>query len=347
MQPDCLDFHGRQLADILARDTGNANGGEAPRGHGGSDVSGCENGRGTEKNRKGRILAVIPTHLFGCQAEVEGVRPAGGGPPPYIIEDAAQAMGAERNGRKAGTRGDVGIFSLGRGKVLSTVEGGVILTNRTEIAQRIEMRIGALTEYKPLGLLKLIAYANILWVFSRPSLFWIPKLFPFLRLGETLYDPEFSVHRMSYFQAGMLRDWKRRLAKCREKRSENVQRWTALLKNTPWKTFASGKGEGLIRFPVLSGSSNERREILEAASRNGLGFMPGYPDSIDGIVERHVRDPGEAFPEGKKFANRLFTLPTHPYLSRGDCRRIEACLLHAAKRSGREEGEAEFPRQRR
>ena len=50
-----------------------------------------------------------------------------------IVEDAAQAMGSEDHGVQLGVMGDVGFFSLGRGKAFSTYEGGVILTNNDEI----------------------------------------------------------------------------------------------------------------------------------------------------------------------------------------------------------------------
>src|SRR5262245_1396512 len=76
------------------------------------------------------LLAVVPTHRFGAPSDVPRSRRLFRDPGVTIVEDAAQAMGESWKGRKLGTFGDVGFFSLGRGKAFSTVEGGVILTDR-------------------------------------------------------------------------------------------------------------------------------------------------------------------------------------------------------------------------
>ena len=67
-----------------------------------------------------KLLCVLVTHLFGCPADYSGIQKIVGSDIP-IIEDAAQAMGEKLNGKKLGTLADAGFFSLGRGKVLSTM----------------------------------------------------------------------------------------------------------------------------------------------------------------------------------------------------------------------------------
>ncbi|MBE0669596.1 MAG: aminotransferase class I/II-fold pyridoxal phosphate-dependent enzyme, partial [Anaerolineales bacterium] len=62
------------------------------------------------------VLCIVPTHLFGIPADLQKVRELCGNRKIFIVEDAAQAMGAEFKGKKLGTFGDAGIFSLGRGK---------------------------------------------------------------------------------------------------------------------------------------------------------------------------------------------------------------------------------------
>lgn len=74
-------------------------------------------------NKNNKILCVLVTHLFGCPADFAGIKEIMGDKIP-IVEDAAQAMGEEIDNKKIGTLGDVGFFSLGRGKSLSTMEGG-------------------------------------------------------------------------------------------------------------------------------------------------------------------------------------------------------------------------------
>jgi perosamine synthetase len=54
-----------------------------------------------------------------------------------VIEDAAEAAGAEYKGRKAGTFGDVGVFSFHGSKTLTTGEGGMLVTDRDDIHHRV------------------------------------------------------------------------------------------------------------------------------------------------------------------------------------------------------------------
>jgi dTDP-4-amino-4,6-dideoxygalactose transaminase len=69
------------------------------------------------------ILCIIPTHLFGIPSDVGRIRDICEAKGIYILEDAAQALGVTVGGRKAGTLGDVGFFSLGRGKNITSGSG--------------------------------------------------------------------------------------------------------------------------------------------------------------------------------------------------------------------------------
>ncbi|MDD5675802.1 MAG: DegT/DnrJ/EryC1/StrS family aminotransferase, partial [Chitinivibrionales bacterium] len=82
------------------------------------DFDESELARNLQNNRK--LLCIIPTHLFGLRARVKRPVPAG----VTIVEDAAQVMGSSQNGKFCGLAGDVGFFSLSRGKAISCVEGG-------------------------------------------------------------------------------------------------------------------------------------------------------------------------------------------------------------------------------
>ena len=54
-----------------------------------------------------------------------------------IIEDAAEAIGSEYKGYKAGSFGETGVFSFHGSKTLTTGEGGMLVTNREDIYQRV------------------------------------------------------------------------------------------------------------------------------------------------------------------------------------------------------------------
>jgi dTDP-4-amino-4,6-dideoxygalactose transaminase len=88
-----------------------------------------------------RTKAIMVTHLFGnpCQmGEIMEMARVRGIP---VIEDCAQAFGAEINGRKVGAWGDLGCFSLQQGKHITTGEGGLVTTNNADLARRMYLFI--------------------------------------------------------------------------------------------------------------------------------------------------------------------------------------------------------------
>jgi hypothetical protein len=84
-------------------------------------------------------LCVIAHHLFGVPSAIDRIRALCEAQHIFVVEDAAQAMGTESGGRKLGTLGDVGIFSLGRGKNITCGSGGIIVTNSDRIADAIAL----------------------------------------------------------------------------------------------------------------------------------------------------------------------------------------------------------------
>ena len=81
----------------------------------------------------GKTLAVLPTHLCGRVADVDAALQCAHAVGAYVLEDAAQALGARSDGVTVGIKGDVGFFSLAVGKGLSTFEGGVLVAREHEM----------------------------------------------------------------------------------------------------------------------------------------------------------------------------------------------------------------------
>lgn len=84
-----------------------------------------------------RTKAIVATHLYGHPADMPELKKIASAYGVYLIEDAAQALGAAYNGKKVGTWGDLACFSFGLGKVLNCGEGGIIATNDEELYERI------------------------------------------------------------------------------------------------------------------------------------------------------------------------------------------------------------------
>lgn len=93
-----------------------------------------------------KTLAVLPTHLCGRVVDVDTALQCARAVGAYVIEDAAQALGARSNGKSVALKGDLGFFSLAVGKGLSTFEGGVLIT-RDAVLRDVLSTVGAETQF--------------------------------------------------------------------------------------------------------------------------------------------------------------------------------------------------------
>ena len=83
-----------------------------------------------------RTKAIIPVHLYGNMAAMTEILKIAKKHRLYVIEDAAEAHGAEYKGKKAGSLGDIGVFSFFGNKIMTTGEGGMVVTNDKKIYKR-------------------------------------------------------------------------------------------------------------------------------------------------------------------------------------------------------------------
>jgi perosamine synthetase len=86
-----------------------------------------------------RTKGIIAVHLFGHPADMTAVTTVARRHGLFVVEDAAQAHGGEVHGRRTGSLGDVATFSLLGNKIITTGEGGMVVTNRPEIASRVRL----------------------------------------------------------------------------------------------------------------------------------------------------------------------------------------------------------------
>jgi len=87
-----------------------------------------------------RTKAIIPVHLFGQCADMDPIMAIAKKHNLFVIEDAAQAQGAQYKGRKAGSNGHAGSFSFYPGKNLGAWgEAGAVTTNDPALAERVKM----------------------------------------------------------------------------------------------------------------------------------------------------------------------------------------------------------------
>jgi dTDP-4-amino-4,6-dideoxygalactose transaminase len=87
-----------------------------------------------------KTRAILPVHLHGLMADMDPIMEIARRHNLVVIEDAAQAHGAEYKGRRAGSIGDLGCFSFYPGKNLGAYgEGGAVVSNNPELAKRVSL----------------------------------------------------------------------------------------------------------------------------------------------------------------------------------------------------------------
>jgi dTDP-4-amino-4,6-dideoxygalactose transaminase len=85
-----------------------------------------------------RTKAIIPVHLFGLCADMDEIMYLAKKHNLKVIEDAACALGSLYNGKHAGTFGDAGCFSFHPRKIITTGEGGMVITNDAELYWKVK-----------------------------------------------------------------------------------------------------------------------------------------------------------------------------------------------------------------
>ncbi len=215
-----------------------------------------------------RTLCVLATHLFGIPCDLEPIQSVARSTRSYIVEDCAQAMGVKLYGKKVGTIGDVGFFSLGRGKNLSAASGGIIITNEDAVAEILRRKYIDLETPGLISQLRSFCVSLLLYIFSRPSLYWLPAGLSFLKIGQTIYSTDFFMGKLSGFNAGLASDWKAKLKTFNRDRRRKAATYRVSLKDKGFG-FVKEQKESCpvyLRFPLIMENSTARDKALEELS---------------------------------------------------------------------------------
>lgn len=277
------------------------------------------------------VLAIIGCNLFGILSDWNNLKNIAIEKKVYLIDDAAQSMGSQFQKKNSGSLGDVGFFSLGRGKNLSIVSGGVLITDNDDIAMHLYnetrelKKDGGFVEIK--SLLNIILYS----LFLNPRLYWFPDNMPFLKLGQTIFDVNFDISDLSYIQkcAGVIIFPK--LENINAVRLKNAKAICAeLLKDDRFSIpgYSADRFPIYLRLPVLARNSHERDKTIAALKQAGIKSSAMYPSTIRRIegIERYLANPEDDFEGAQIVVDQLFTLPTHHYVKDSDIEKIIGCL---------------------
>jgi perosamine synthetase len=86
-----------------------------------------------------RTRALMPVHIYGQSCEMREIMALARKHKLLVVEDAAQALGTTLHGKTADTYGDIGVYSTFSDKVITTGEGGILVTDSDELADRLRL----------------------------------------------------------------------------------------------------------------------------------------------------------------------------------------------------------------
>lgn len=258
------------------------------------------------------VDAIVVAHLFGYPADVVGVRALAAARGATVVEDAAQGAAGSLNGQRLGSIGDISLVSFGRGKGLCAGSGGALLTSDSrwqDALARLRLAPGG----RGFGGL---AKAGVQWALGRPSVYAIPSMIPWLRLGQMVYHPASEPASMDVAASALLAS-----AFALEPEDLATRRTHARALDAAASTVddlrlvrvIAGATAGYLRYAARDLS---RRRQADA----GLGIARPYPVTMAEQVELApvlVKDEPPT-PGAVELRDTLFTLPTHRFVDMRD-----------------------------
>jgi len=233
-----------------------------------------------------RIRAIIPVHLFGGCADTDALRTITGPRGLAVIEDAAQAIGAECNGNRAGSMGAVGCFSFYPTKNLGGLgDGGMVTTHDGALARRLK----ALRNHG--------------------------------ETGTYLHEWIGINSRLDSLQAAALRVKLKYLDAWTERRQQNAACYRRMLASSGAPVSAPASARHQTRhiynqFVIRCARRDQLREFLK---EQGVGTEVYYPVPLH--LQRCFADLGYHagdFPASEKAASEVLALPVNPEVSFDD-----------------------------
>jgi dTDP-4-amino-4,6-dideoxygalactose transaminase len=240
----------------------------------------CLNVAQLERQITKRTRAILPVHLYGHPADMQPLLNVAGAHGLHVIEDNAQALGAEYHDRKTGALGDVGCLSFFPSKNLGAYgDGGMIVTDNEQIAEQVRM-------LRTHG--------------------WRDK-----------YSPEFTGYnsRLDELQAAILRVKLPHLDSWNDRRRELARRYSDRLSRLGLQTPVEAPGARHI-YHLYILRVQERQRVQAALREAGVASAVYYPVPLHLLEPCRSSDAvTPALPVSEAASNETLAIPLYPELT--------------------------------
>lgn len=233
-----------------------------------------------------RTKAIMPVHLYGYPCDMDAISGIAQAHGLVVVEDAAQAIGADYHGRRAGSFG-TGCFSLYATKNVMTGEGGMITTNDDALADHCRL-------LRNHGMRRRYYHESLGYNFRMTDLH--------AALGVAQMD------RLDDFTA---------------RRRENAAYLNQHLESVILPQVRPGYGHVWHQYTVRITNGRSRDDVAAQLNAAGVGTGIFYP--IPAHKQAHLVEMGlgdVSLPVAEQMAREVLSLPVHPQLSRADLDKI-------------------------
>ncbi len=234
-----------------------------------------------------RTKAIIPVHLYGHPADMTAIMAIAERHGLTVVEDAAEAHGAQVDGRPVGSLAHVGVFSFFGNKIVTTGEGGAVTTDDDELNARLRLLRGQ-------GM-------------DSTKRYW------FLEIGYN--------YRMTNVAAAIGVAQLERIEQMLGRRREIAARYTELLAPVGGITLpverADARRVAWLYTVMIDGFSTEQRnELIDLLKADGIETRPVfYPLHL---MPPYITEPIASFPVAERLGAEGISLPTHTLLTDDD-----------------------------
>jgi len=264
----------------------------------------------------GKALCIVPSGLYGMPGDLSALEQIARDSRTFLVDDAAQCLGATKDGRPCGTFGDVGFYSLGRGKGITTMGGGILVTRRDDLARRIEQEVRTLPRPTVWNVCAAVGSSLLFAAMLRPSRYWLLDHAPFLELGASYFEPDFPIAQLSAYQRRLARRLLPLLDSYNRIRREHADQLRVGIEGVEGIEVPrplEGANPVYLRFPILTRDERHRSRLVRGLREAGIVASPSYPTSIGDIpgITPYLAPDQEPCPGARSIATRILTLPTH------------------------------------
>ncbi|MBU6248880.1 MAG: DegT/DnrJ/EryC1/StrS family aminotransferase, partial [Xanthomonadaceae bacterium] len=287
-----------------------------------------------------RTLAIIPTHLGGLVADLDAPLKVAREHGAFVIEDAAQALGARDGGHSVGLRGDIGFFSLAAGKGLSIFEGGLLVTRDDDLRHALRTTAARDVPAKPgwelrrslelLGLAALYHPLGLRLAYGMPLRRALREGDPVAAVGDD-FPPDIPFHRVGRWRRGVGTRAATRLpaflAANRQRALARLDRLRALPGVTVFGEAPHTTGSWPFLM-LLMPDAQRARTALDALWTSGLGVSRLFVHALPDYAYLADRVPRTSTPNASDFAARSITLSNSHWLDDARFERICRELEH-------------------